>query len=105
PHRALAGRLGDVFRRAVTHVSCGDDAVAVRLEWKRIAIQWPAVRQLSVSEQVLSRQDVASTIGQDVLARAPVRVRPAADAEEDAVDSAGLALAGRVGDGRGRDRV
>ena len=43
--------------------------------------------------QVLPREDEARGVGEHVLARAPVGVRAAADAEEDAVDGACLGLA------------
>ena len=49
-----------------------------------------------VGEHVRSRDDVAGRVGEDVLARAPVRVRAAADAEEDAVDRAPLSFAAGV---------
>ena len=56
----------------------------------------------AVREHARSRHDVAGRVGQDVLARAPVRVRAAADAEEDAVDRAPLGRAAGVGE---RDRA
>ena len=49
-------------------------------------------------EDVGSRDDVAGRVREDVLARAPVGVRTAADAEEDAVDRARLGSAARVGE-------
>src|SRR5207302_6106470 len=92
-HRPLSHRRGYALRRAVTHVARSEEPDAARLEGKRIAIERPAVGRLVVFQEILSGQDVAGGIGEDVLTRAPLRVWATADAEEDTVDRASLGLA------------
>src|SRR6266542_5627750 len=78
-HRAFSNRGGHTLRRAVTDIACGEEPHAAGLERERIASERPAVRRARC-EEILSSQDVAGGIGEDVLARAPVGVWTTADA-------------------------
>jgi hypothetical protein len=91
-HGAFSNRGGHALRRAVADVTCGEEPYAARLERQRIAIECPAFRRVAGCEEILSGQDVAGGIGEDVLARTPVGVWATADAEEDAVHRALSAL-------------
>src|SRR3954470_25017897 len=81
-HRALSHRGGHTLRRAVADVPCGEQAYAARLERERVAVERPALGPVAVCKEVLSGEDVAGAVGEDVLARTPVGMRSAADAEE-----------------------
>src|SRR2546423_4221421 len=73
-HRAFSDRGGHTFRRAVADVARGEQADAARLERQRITVERPALARTAVGEEILSGQDVAGGIGEDVLARTPVGV-------------------------------
>src|SRR6266705_5683320 len=92
-HRAFSNRGGHALRRAVADVACGEEPYAARLERERIAIERPAVGRVARCEEILAGQDVAGSIGEDVLARTPVGMWETADAEEDGVHRARLGLA------------
>jgi hypothetical protein len=51
------------------------------------------------NEEILAGHDVAGGVGQDAFGRAPVGVRPTADADEDGIRRLGASFAGGVGDG------
>src|SRR5882724_9801482 len=104
-HRAFSNRDGHALRRALADVARGEEPYAARLERQRIAIERPAVGRVARSEEVLSGQDVAGGIGEDVLARTPVGVWAPTYAEEDGVHRALLGFARRIGEARGRDLV
>src|SRR6266487_2326060 len=84
-HRALADRASDPLRGAMAHIARREQPRAARLQRERIALQRPALRQLVLVHEVAPGDDVALLAGEDVLALAPLGVRHAADAEEDAV--------------------
>src|SRR6188508_3680782 len=83
-HRPLADGRGDAFRRAVPHVAGGEKPDAAGFEGQRIALERPALRQARLASQVRPGEDVAPIVRDHVLAGAPLGVRPAADAQEDA---------------------
>src|SRR6266542_7173185 len=70
-HRAFSNRGGHTLRRAVADVACGEEPDAARLQREWIAIQRPAVGRVARCEEILSSEDVAGGIGEDVLARTP----------------------------------
>src|SRR5262245_6879892 len=85
-HPALPHGGGDALRRAVPHVARREEPDAAGLEGERIAIKRPALLAGAGGEHVPAGEDVAGRVGEHVLAGAPVGVRRAADAQEDAVD-------------------
>src|SRR5438874_5907001 len=85
-HRPLADGCCDALRRAVPDVTGGKEPDAGGLKRQRVALERPAVGEATVLGDVLPGQDVAPRIREHVLAGAPLGVRAAADAEEDAVN-------------------
>src|SRR6266550_5616545 len=81
-HGAFSNRGSHALRRAVADVACSEEPDAARLERERIAIERPAVGRVARCKEILSGQDVADGIGEDVGARAAVSVWACADAEE-----------------------
>src|SRR6478752_3228197 len=100
-HRPLPDGRCDALGRPVAHVPGGEEPDPARLECKRVALERPAVRQAGLAPQVGPGEDEAAVVRDHVLARAPLGVGPAAQAEEGAVDPPRLVPAGGVREGDG----
>src|SRR5947209_4996333 len=82
-HRALADGGRDPLRRSMADVARREETGPARLERERVAVERPAPGPLAAAEeQVGPGEDEACRVGLDALARAPLGVRDAADAEE-----------------------
>src|SRR5919112_1052851 len=88
-------RRGDPLYRAVPHVACGEDAGYAGLKVQGETFEGPALGRASVSQEVLTGDDEAPVVAQDLLGQ-PLRVGLGADEDEQGGRRDGL---GEVGGG------
>src|SRR6202011_1303662 len=101
-HRPLAHCRSDPLGRAMPHVAGGEDPGNARLERKWVALERPARRPLTASEQIRARQEVAGLVYLEALLGRPGGARLSPDAHEQSLGAVTLDRAGAVFD---RDRA